>query len=280
MRLFGPLFAALALCSCPARPELVVFHSEGLSPVLSDVAAELGRANPPLRVRLEPSDSMLAVRKITELGQVADVVAVTDAALLAPLGDTTAPTIFATDEVVLAHKDHSRFTDEISTRNWAEVIDRPGVRIACASPDTSEAGVHAQLAWQLAGQYETRGRCRGENTVSGETELVAVLEARGADYVFLHRSTASRHHLKVTALPPEWNLSRPDLDAAYAIASVRARGRDFAGKAISCGLIAASPRNPAGVQRLLAALTSPSGRRALERAGFRPVLTPGTITGR
>ncbi len=274
-----PLLALLVLTSCRPRAELVVFHSEELSPLLGDLAEGLRRADPPLRLRLAPSDPLTAVRKVTELGQAPDLLAVTDAALLAPLVSPAAtPVPFATDEVVLAHRDHSRFTDEITTANWPEVLAREGVRLGCASPETSEVGVHARLVWQLAGQDGLAARCQLGNTVAGSTELIAALESRAVDYVFVHRSTASRHHLKVTSLPPEWNLSRPELDPAYSRAAVHARGREHRGRALTCALLPL--RNPEASRRLLDALASPAGQRALERAGFRPLPTPGSIGAR
>ncbi|MBI5547169.1 MAG: substrate-binding domain-containing protein [Deltaproteobacteria bacterium] len=277
--LFPALLAlalALALATaCHGQEELVVFHSEGLSPLLGELAQRLGRQTPALRIRLEPSPSALAVRKVTELGLAADVVALADSGLAGPLRDARRMAAWhplATDEVVLAHKDHSRHTDEVGTRNWTEVIDRPGVRLGCASPETSEAGLHAQMTWQLAGQQGLRLRCQRDNTVPGEAELIALLEARAVDYAFVHRSTASVHHLKVTALPREWNLSSLELADAYRTASVGDGASAHVGRPIEVGLaFLRGAKNPKGAQRLLDALRSELGRRALERAGFHPL---------
>ncbi|HEY3452485.1 MAG TPA: substrate-binding domain-containing protein [Myxococcales bacterium] len=264
----------LASCRSASDGEVVVFHDQGLSALLGDVVQALRRETSGLRARLEPSEGTLAVRKISEMGLKADLVVSCDAAALESLlAARKASWIlsFATDEVVIAHKDHSRFTDEISSANWTEVLNRPGIALGCADPSTSATGAHAVFAWQLAGQPGLRMRCASDLKVPGEAELVGLLESRAADYVFLHRSTAEGHHLKVTALKPEWNLSRPELIDAYQTASLGERR----GRPILCGLtVPEAAVNPEGARRLLAALLSEPGRRALLRAGYRPLDPP------
>lgn len=266
----------LALLSCrpAADAEVVVFLDQGLSPLFGDLVEAARREAPGMRVRLEPSEGSLAVRKVTEMGLKADLVATCSSAALAGLveaGKAAWALTFATDEVVLAHKDHSRFTDEVSTANWAEVLGRPGVALGCADPSTSAVAADAAFAWQLAGRPNLRQRCASELLVPGEAELVGLLESRAADYVFLHRSTAESHHLKVTALAPEWNLSRLELADAYGAASLGERR----GRPIACGLtVLEGAANPASARRVLAALLSEAGRKAVLRAGLRPVEPP------
>ncbi|MGC4115059.1 MAG: hypothetical protein QM765_10695 [Myxococcales bacterium] len=119
----------LALASCkPAAAEVAVFHDQGLSPLLSDLVPVARREQPALRARLEPSEGALAVRKLTELSLKADLVVSCDAAALEDLLSSKKVSwllTFATDEVVLAHKDHSRFTDEISASNWTDSWPAP-----------------------------------------------------------------------------------------------------------------------------------------------------------
>ena len=278
IRLPPIVLCALLACACRPRGEVVVFHSVTLTGALGEIAVALEHETPGLRVRLQPSEGTLAVRKLTELGLKADLVVVGDSLELAPLVEARrirSATLFATDEIVLAHQDHSRFTDEIATTNWTEVLGRPDVRLGCADPATSDAGLHAQLAWQLAGQPGLRARCAREQTVPGELELVALLESRAVDYVFLHRSTAEGHRLKTTALPKEWNLSQRELEDAYRTASVTIAGTPRPGAAIACAAaIPEDAQNPAGARVLLDALLSSSGKRALARAGLHPLLAP------
>ena len=245
LRPLGLLACTLLACGCRGRAEVVVYCTDVLCGVLSDVVG------PPLRMRLEPGDDGLARRKLLELEQRADLVVVRDATSLQPVRSQKkigSPTLFATDEIVLAHKDHSAFTDKVSTATFAQVLRQPVVRLGCANPATADVGAHAQQAWGLAGAPDLAARCDAAQLVPGEPELVALLESRAVDYVFLHRSIAESHHLKVTAVPS------PKIVCALAIPSGAA--------------------NPADARRVVEALLSDAGRRALERAGFSP-LEPG-----
>jgi molybdate/tungstate transport system substrate-binding protein len=285
------LFLGLAL-GCSKSNEVVVFYASSLSSVLGDAAEVFQREHPRVPVRLEPSGSQVAARKVSELGLRADIVAVADAGII---GKIMIPrhanwnVVFATNELVLAHKDHSRFTDEISTQNWPSVLTRPGVRLGRADPDTAPLGYHTLLAWQLAEQSSEYGaasvnlaarlgdQCAKQHVTHDEAELLGLLESRAVDYAFLFRSTAEDHHLKITALPPEENLSRPELAAQYAKASVEVRMKQGEGKTrivgapITYGLtIPTAASQPALAREFIAMLLGDKGNRLLRRRGFQP----------
>jgi molybdate/tungstate transport system substrate-binding protein len=287
------LLCLVAVTGCRRPPaEIAVFHATSLTAVLGDLAEKFQRDNPRMRVRLEPSGSQVAARKVAELGMRADIVAVADAGII---GKMMIPrhaawnAVFATNEIVLAHKDHSRFTDELTTQNWPSVLGRPGVRLGRADPDTAPLGYHTLLAWQLAEKSGTygdagvnlaarlAGLCAKEHVTHDEAELLTLLEARAIDYAFLFRSTAEDHHLKITALPAEQNLSQPELAAGYASASVEVRMKQGEGKArITGGPVTYGLTIPAGAphateaRRFVAMLLGEAGQRLLERRGFRP----------
>jgi molybdate/tungstate transport system substrate-binding protein len=285
----------VAGCRRPTN-EVVVFHATSLTSVLGEVAEQFQRDNSGFRVRLEPSGSQVAARKVSELGMRADVVAVADADILSRIlipQHAAWRTVIATNEIVIAHKDHSRFTDEITTRNWPEVLQRPGVRLGRADPDTAPVGYHTLLTWQLAekgGTYGSTGvgltahltaRCVREHVTHDEAELLTLLESRAIDYAFLFRSTAEDHHLKITALPPEENLSRPELAARYATAQVSVRMKQAEGRATITGgpitygiTIPASAPHAEIASRFVTTLLGDVGRRVLARHGFRPLSSP------
>jgi molybdate/tungstate transport system substrate-binding protein len=272
--------------------EVAVFYATSLTAVLGDAADKFQHDNPRVRVRLEPSGSQVAARKVVELGMRADIVAVADAGIIGKMmipRHASWNVIFATNEIVLAHKDHSRFTDEITTQNWPSVLLRPGVRLGRADPDTAPVGYHTLLAWQLAAKSGTygdagvnlaarlSGLCAKEHVTHDEAELLTLLEARAVDYAFVFRSTAEDHHLKITALPVDQNLSQPELAEHYASASVEVRMKQGDGRTritggpITYGLtIPSGAPHVAEAQRLVATLLGESGRRLLERRGFRP----------
>lgn len=283
--------AALAT-GCKPPTDLVVFHAASLRRVLAEAAAEYERANPKVRVRLEPSGSQVAIRKVTEQGLQADLVAVADASLIDAMmvpQHAAWNLEFATNELVLAHLQHSRFTDEVSSDNWPEVLLRPGVRLGRVNPDTAPIGYHTLFAWQLAersGAYGDAGQGL-EATLRAavspaalavdETELLGQLEARAIDYAFLYRSTAEDHRLKVVTLPEGINLGQASLAATYATASVEVKLKQaegtkrLLGRPITYGLtIPERAAHRAEAERFVAFLAGERGGALLRGAGFRP----------
>ena len=288
------LLALLTTLSCKRRSEVVIFCAASLHAVLTDAAAEFERDNPGIKVRLEPSGSLVAARKITELGMRADIIAVADVGVIDRMLVPTHASwslVPVTNAIVLAHKDHSHFTDEVTTDNWSEVLVRAPVRLGCTNPDTAPLGYRTLFVWQLAEPEppaapalaeRLREKCAAENIANDENALVALLEARAIDYAFLYRSTAETHHLKTTELGAAVNLSRPELAEQYARAAVEVgmaekagmAGSRFQGAPIAYGMtILNAAANPGGARRFLAFLLGEAGHRHFTRMGFGP-LTP------
>lgn len=288
-RLLVLLTLTLSLSSgCKRREEIVVFHASSLRRALFEAARELERAHPGTRVRLEPSGSQIAARKVAELGLRADLVFVSDAEVIDQLlvpSHATWNVELATNEIALAHKDHSRFTDQITTDSWPDVLQREGVRLGRADPETAPLGYQTLFVWSLAERGATPhpdlsaqlvGRIAKEHVVADETELLGLLESRAIDYAFLYRSTAEDHHLKLTPLAPEQNLSRRELAERYGSVEIEIgsgarrtvqRGRPI----VYAATIPSSAENPSGATRFLELLLTAPGRRIFERAGFRPL---------
>ncbi|MBS1148997.1 MAG: ABC-type molybdate transport system, periplasmic component [Myxococcaceae bacterium] len=292
--LFSLLLLGLALGGCRDRKEVVIFHATSLSRAFGELKERYERQHPGVRVRLEPSGSQLAARKVSELGLRADLVVVADAAindqLLVP---AWAPwnLRFTSNALVLAHLEHSRFTEEVTAENWAEVVLRPQVRLARVDPDLAPLGYHTLLAWQLAERALGKPalaralQARADRIVFDEAELLGLLEARAVDYAFLYRSTAEDHRLKVTRLPDAYNLSAAALAGAYAEAEVEVRMKlaterqRLKGAPIVYGLaVPANAPNPDGALGFVELLLSEEGRRTLQRLGFAPIELP-TCTG-
>jgi len=279
----------LTVAGCKRHAEVTVLCAASLHPVLAEAATRFQEKNPKLRVHLAPSGSQVAARKVSEIGVRADIVAVADADLIDKMlipEHASWNAHLCNNEIVLAHMDHSRYTDEIDTDNWPEVLLRTGVRLGCANPDTAPLGYRTRLVWQLADRagadragpsLESRltERCAEQNLVPDEGELVSLLQSRTIDYAFVYRSTAELHHMKITPLAPEVNLSRTDLAARYYEASVSVRmrqGQDrvtIHGKPISYGItILDVAPNPSGATAFVAFLLGEEGRRLFDRMGF------------
>ncbi|MEK7704807.1 MAG: substrate-binding domain-containing protein [Myxococcota bacterium] len=279
------LVCVAMLGACDTRPEVVVFHAASLATTLDAAAKVLEKGHAPYRLRLEPSGSQVAARKISELGLRADVVMLADVALINELlvpARASWALQFATTEIVLAHRDHSRYTDEVTSANWPEILLRDDVRLGCVDADLAPIGYRTQLVWQLAQAdlvQRLGAHCRPEHTMPDESELWALLEARAVDYAFLYRSTALDHHLKTTALVPEINLGSYSFASTYARAVVRVRlhGHDAPvlvyGTPIAFGLTV--PRDAPHVSDALAFvqwLLGEQGRAVLRKAGLVPLI--------
>jgi molybdate/tungstate transport system substrate-binding protein len=285
--------AALALPACKSQSgEVLIFHAASLSGALGDVRRELAIAAPDLDLHLEPSGSQVAARKVAELNRPGDLVLVADAQILRELlipQHADWEIAFATNEIVLAHREHSRYTEAITPANWPEILLKPGVRIGRADEALAPIGYQTLLCWKLAeGFYrdppapdlarQLAARCPPEHVVPDVAELVALLEARAVDYVFVYRSIAEEHNLKVTQLPPEVNLGDRAQAARYRSVSVpvrlsRAQGIvEVHGAPILAGLtIPRSAPHPAGALRVAAFLLGPAGQGILRRHGHRPL---------
>ena len=285
------LLLALALSGCAkSREPVTVFVAASLARAMGELGEVVERQHPKLDVRLEISGSQTACRKVAELNRRADLVAAADLAvirriLLPDWADRVTP--LATNEVVLAHLEHSRHTDQISAENWPEVLQRPGVRLGLVDPDLAPMGYRTLLVWALAekilpGQQGLAARLEqrvpAAQRVPHEGELLGRLQARAIDYAFVYRSTAEDHNLKLVPLPDAYNLGAASLAGSYAQAQVKVRMR-FSEPAVSVvgGPIlygAAIPKgapNPAGAKVLLDALLGEQGWRVLLRRGFRPL---------
>jgi len=80
----------------------------------------------------------MAVRKVTDLHKPADIVAVADYTLIPQLlvpNYTDFYVLFATNEIVIAFTDQSKYADEINSDNWYEILARPDVKFGFSDPN-------------------------------------------------------------------------------------------------------------------------------------------------
>lgn len=298
------LFIVLAVaCSCKPgcradEDRVMVLAAASLARAFGDLEEQLEAARPRMQIDIELSGSQVACRKIAELNRRADVVATADPAVIDAIlrprfADFTIR--FATNELVLAHAEHSRHTEEVSAKTWPQVLQRPGVRLGFVDPDLAPIGYRTLLAWKLAeralgaaavGGPDLAGRLRAraapEHVVPHEGELLQLLQTRAIDYAFVYRSTAEEHNLKLVPLPDTYNLGAAERAGDYAKVSVPVREssgappRQVRGAPMVYGVtIPKEPLDAAAAAWFVEQLLGAAGQRALERTGFR-VLRPAT----
>jgi len=291
----GLVALALFFLFCQAAQELVVFHAGSLSLPLARLGEAFCALHPEVHLSLEPSGSLVAARKVSELGREADLVISADWQVIEELlvPEHAAFLIrFARNEMVIAYTDRSLYSDEITPDNWYEVLLRDGVLYGHSDPDADPCGYRALMVWQLAELYygvpglyeELSARCPPGNIRPKAVELIALLESGDMDYAFEYRSVAVQHGLAFVELPPELNLGYPEYAGFYAQAKVEIAGRapgeamEVRGAPTVYGLtIPYCAPHPELAAQFVAFILGPEGQRILEGCG-QPPLVPAVAS--
>jgi len=237
--------------------QVKIFHAGSLTGPFEKVKAAFEAEHPGVTVLLEPAGSVDCIKKITENGKPADVLASADYYLIP---DMMIPEhadwylTFAKNRMVLTYTDESKYADEITAENWYEVLDRDGVRWAFSDPNADPCGYRTPMVIQLAEDYygndqifETLVEAHSNITVTGENgtytihaadpkpdgttltirpksvELVQMVQAGGLDYAWEYRSVAVQNDLEFIELPEEIDLSSIDFAENYATVRTEAK---------------------------------------------------------
>ncbi len=277
--------AGTAACGRPAPAAgggpLTVWAAASLTrPVRAALDTFTARTGRP--ARLETAASLELVRRITELGEVPDLLLLADEALFPALLEprhVAAHARFARNRIVVAYRrDALGAADFARAARWWEVLERPRVEVGRADPATDPSGYRTLLVFQLAERhYGVPGLARrllaaapARNVRPREADQIALVEAGQLDYVWTYENLARQAGLPYRTLPSAVDLGAVADSAAYARAAVRVPGRTprdsvtLRGAPISYAL--AVPRaapDPAGGAALARFLASPDGRRVL-----------------
>ena len=285
------LAAGLVACGAPA-PVLTVFNAAALGPPLREALAAAAGTPPRFTLAQESAPSLEVVRKLTELGQVPDLLAVADEALIPQFvvpAHADWYVRFGTNAMVLAYGPRARHADEITADNWWRVLQRPGVQVGRSDMRIDPSGYRADMVMQLAEAYygvpgladRLRAAIPERNVRRAEADLSAHLEAGELDYGWTYENLAIGHGLRYVRLPPEIDLSAPAQAARYATAQVslpQGGGRPalaWRGAPIVFALtIPRAAPHPELARAVVRDLLSPAGAVALRRSGFRPLAVP------
>ncbi|WP_243669464.1 extracellular solute-binding protein [Methanoculleus chikugoensis] len=111
--------------------QVKVFHAGSLTGPFEKVKAAFEAEHPGVTVLLEPAGSVDCIKKVTENGKPADVLASADYALIPEMmlpDHADWYLTFAKNRMVLTYTNESKYADEITAENWYEILDRDGVR--------------------------------------------------------------------------------------------------------------------------------------------------------
>lgn len=217
-------------------------------------------AYPDVNVEIEGHGSIQVIRQVTELGNKADLLFVADYSLI-PLMmyNSTEPVSnqtfadwyarFASNKIVLAYTNSSKYANELNLTNWFSILQRPGVVFGFPNPTIDSLGYRALMTMQLAENYYgnntifydlvTRNfdppissipsegnytifvpevqQPKGSNVIlrASSVQLIPLLETGSIDYCFLYLSNARQYGLRYVEFPDEFDLGNAQFKNLY-----------------------------------------------------------------
>jgi molybdate/tungstate transport system substrate-binding protein len=229
------LFAGCANSNHGKPKEIIVFHAGSLSVPLNQLREEYEKLHPDIKILLEPAGSLVCARKITELKRPCDIIVSADYFVINELiiPDYAKWSIrFATNEIVIAYSDKSKYSSEINMDNWTDILLRDDVIYSRSDPDADPCGYRAvftiMLMEKLHGKQGLTEKMLSKNRDfirPKEVDLVALIEANAIDYMFQYKSVAIQHGLKYLELPDDVNLAVPEKSQIYQSVSLDVAGQ-------------------------------------------------------
>ena len=227
--------------SPPTKPDgvsgkLIMFHAGSLSTPIRILIKEFNRRYPDVTVLPEAAGTRTCARKISSLNRRCDVFAGADYRVVENL---LVPEFaefnirFATNEICLAYTDKSRLAEKITAENWHEIVLRKDIAFGRSEPNCDPCGYRTVMVFQLAGKYyklpnlaqRLEKKHAGRYIRPKETDLLALLELGQIDYLFIYRSVARQHSLRMILFPDKINLKSPALAELYGTATVKVTGK-------------------------------------------------------
>ncbi len=140
------LLATLTGCSSGADADagaLVIYHHGSPTPAIEAAEKAFRELHPGIEVRREKGDALANMRKVTDMGKLADIVYTDDYSIIPPVmfpkyADTWIR--YAHDEMTIAYAANSKYADEITAANWFEILQRPDVKWGIADPNAGPDG--------------------------------------------------------------------------------------------------------------------------------------------
>jgi molybdate/tungstate transport system substrate-binding protein len=228
------LVVMVAVAGCGGRKKrVVIFHADALTVPIGDIIAEYEQLHPNVRILAESHGSVTCSHLAKE--RACDILMVADARIIAEMEPQYAEwnAIFATNEMVIAYAQKSKFGAEINPQNWYEVLTRPGVTFAHSNPKYDPCGYWTLIVWELADLHygatvndkpisEALKAARTQDSIKSDAhQMLNLIDSpSGIDYAFVYMNQAVEQNLKMVRLPKEINLSDPALAEFYSKAHI------------------------------------------------------------
>ena len=257
----------------PSKQVLAVHCATSLLFPFAKVEEDFEQAYPNVDVQIEGHGSIQVIRHVTELNQKVDLCFVADYGLIplmmynTKMADSNESYAnyyirFATNSLVLAYTNNSRYADEINADNWYSILVRPEVTLGLGNPQVASIGYRAITAIQLAENYYNSSHLfhdlisanlsppinsisDGENftiTVpevqnpvgdklklrTSEVDLTALLDSGHLDYCLIYLSNARQYGFNYIELPDEVNMGSPEFESLYERVEVKYEHQRYA----------------------------------------------------
>jgi molybdate/tungstate transport system substrate-binding protein len=262
-----------------------VFAAGTLAVPLRTLDAAFEKKYPGVTIHPQFGGSVMMAKRITELHQAADVLAVADYSVIPKYlfgngGKTRSANWyvgFARNAITFVYTKKSKYAAAISADNWYRYLSRPGVQIGRSDPDTDPSGYQTVQMLALATEYyrvpdlaaKLLANAPRENMRDTETSLISALQLGQLDYLAIYRSDALQHHLQYLKLPAQIDLSDPLYAARYARARVRTKNGELRCKPIVYAVTAPiAAEHPEWAAKYVAFLLGPEGRKIIAHSGF------------
>jgi len=224
------IFTACNTTSSLKKKQVIIFHAGSLSVPFKQISDEFEKRNPGTEILLESAGSLVCARKVTELKKPCDIIASADYFVINELliPEYASWSIrFATNEIVIAFGEKSKYSSEIDSMNWMDILQREDVIYCRSDPDSDPCGYRTVFTLMLSEKHYGRPGLTERLLVKNreyirpkEVDLVALIESNAADYMFQYKSVAIQHNLKYVELPDEVNLSDPHKNDLYNSVSI------------------------------------------------------------
>lgn len=292
-----------------AKEPVIVLHAGSLSVPFAEIEKVFEAKYPEYDVQREPSGSIAAARKVTDLDKAADVMGSADYQVINTMlipHHAKFNALFATNEMVLAYTEKSKFANEITSKNWPDIFLREGVSVGHSNPNLDPCGYRAMLVTMLAEKYYKKegfykmlfgygdhykiGEENAKKVIvrPKETDLLGLLESHQYDYLYIYKSVADQHKLKYITLPEEVNLKNAKFEDFYKTVSFNIDGKKpgalekQVGAPMVYGLSVFenkhSPANKAGAVAFVNFVLSSEGQVLMKKNG-QDAMNPPVMTG-
>lgn len=289
------LAVALPGATRAAEPvHLTVLAAGTLARPFRDLDALFMKKYPEVVVEPQFGGSVMMARKITELHQLADVLAVADYSVIpkylfaegSKSGYADWYAGFARNAITFVYTAKSKYAAEVTPENWYQVLARPGVQIGRSNPDTDPSGYQTlQMLALAAQQYHTPDLSKQvlanaplTNMRDTETDLIAALQVGQIDYLAIYRSDALQHHLDYLHLPSTIDLSDPVHTDLYKQGVAETKNGALPGKPIVYAVtVPRTAPHADWAAKYVAFLLGPDGQAVMKANGFGPMAPPYAV---